>query len=241
MRVLPAIAAATMIAGATVAAAEARPPALTSVHVGACQLSPTSTDRAATFVSTMTAAPGSDRMWMRFRLRARAPGSRTAQVRTPALSAWRKSRPGVDTFTYSQTVNGLSPTSMYWMAVDYRWLDAAGRVVAGATRYSGVCSELGPLNAVRISRVSAHRGDQGTVHYQFALTNTGRDELRNVKARLYVDRTAGAVATVDVLAPGSSQMVAVDGPACGRSLHLVLQEDARIRRSVLGWHCPAVQ
>src|SRR5947209_785724 len=242
MRLWLAIAAASVVAAAAAAGASARPAPLAAVHVTACQLSPTSSDRAATFVSTMNAIPGSTRLLMRFRLRERVPGARGRAVHSRALEAWRKSRPGVPSFTYTQTVNGLPPTSVYWMAVDYRWVGANGRVIRTATRFSGVCSQVGDLNKLKIKDVTAHfDSTDGTTQYDFDLVNNGQAAVRNIRVRLDVDYTAGSSAQLDAIAPGQTQTVELAGGTCSRSLHLIVQHDGDMRRDVLGWHCPPLQ
>jgi hypothetical protein len=242
MRLWLAIAAASAVAAAAVAAADARPAPLASVHVTSCQLSPTSSDRSATFVSTMNAVPGTARMSMRFRLRQRVPGGHATPVHSRALETWRRSRPGVPSFTYSQTVNGLPPTSVYWMAVDYRWLGPRGHVIHTATRISGVCSEVGGLNKLKIKAVTAqYDPTSGGARYDFTLLNTGHTTQRNMRLRLYVDHTPGAAAQLDAIDPGQTQPVELVGPTCSRSLHLIVQRDGDLRRYVLGWHCPPLQ
>lgn len=242
MRLWLAIAAASLAAAAAAADAAARPAPVAAVHVTVCQLSPTSSDRSATFVSTMNAVPGSTRLLMRFRLRERVPGAPGRAVHSRALEAWRKSRPGVPSFTYTQTVNGLPPTSVYRMAVDYRWLGANGRVIRTATRVSGACSQVGDLNKLKIKDVTAHfDSTDGTTHYDFDLVNNGQITVRNIRVRLDVDYTAGSSAEVDAIAPGQAQTVELAGATCSRSLHLIVQHDGDMRRDVLGWHCPPLQ
>lgn len=242
MRVPIALFCAMVVAAGAVAAADARTPSPTSVHVSACQLSPTRTDRSATFVSTMNAVPGTSRMAMRFRLRRRTPGGATAPIRTPALEAWRRARPGVRTFTYTQRVNGLATTTVYWMAIDYRWLDASGHVIRTATRYSPVCSQVGPLNNLKIRGVTARQGaESGTAVYDFTIANNGRALEHSIKLRLVVDNADAGTGTIDSIGAGQSRMVELTGPVCGRRLHLVLQRPGDPRREVLGWHCPPLQ
>jgi|SRR5947209_7956637 len=242
MRLWLAIAAASLVAAGAATGAAARQPPLAAVHVTACQLSPTSSDRSATFVSTMNAVPGSNRMLMRFRLRERVPGERGRPVHSRALEAWRKSHSGVPSFTYTQTVNGLPPTSVYWMAVDYRWVAANGRVIRTATRISGVCSQVGDLNKLKIKNVTAHSDSvSGGARYDFDLVDTGRSTLRDIRLRLEVDHTAGSSTQLDAIDPGQTQTVELAGAGCSRSLHLIVQHDGDMRRAVLGWHCPPLQ
>src|SRR3954454_16503720 len=139
-RSIAALAAAAALVLVPATAAQAAPSTLLKVR--SCQVGDTAKQRQATFYSRMRAVPGTSRMMMRFGLVDHSAGG-TTPVAAPQLAQWRRSRAGVRTFGYAQTVTGLAVGGSYAATVDYRWLDAGGKTIKSARHTSTDCRQDG--------------------------------------------------------------------------------------------------
>jgi hypothetical protein len=172
---------------------------------------------AVAFYSRMRQIPGTERMWMRFRLLERLGGTRFEPVRAPGLGRWRKSRPGVIAFGFRQRIGGLAEGADYRAHVDYRWLDARREVIQSARRRSGRCRQHGRLPNLRLEGISAGPAiGPGTSEYLVRVRNAGRAYAFGVPVDLFVDGTPVDRRTVTGIAPGQVARVAFVGPACER-------------------------
>lgn len=226
------------------ASAEAAPAAL--VKVRSCQVGDSSKARQATFYARMHSVPGSARMMMRFTLvDHRSAG--TATVAAPALQRWRRSRRGVRSFGYAQTVTGLETGGAYATSVEYRWVDARGRTVKILHRSSSDCRQDGALANLTLTRVAARPGDAAGIElYSVDVTNDGAAAAHDVVVDLFVDDAASDAATKDVIAPGETVTLRVSGPACSSRLKAVVDRLDRIHETteddnVLRSRCPAIE
>ncbi len=236
-----AVVAALVLVPATAALAAAP----TSLKVRSCQVGNSAKERQATFYGRMRSVAGANRMMMRFTLLDRAADG-SAPVPAPQLAQWRRSRPGVRTFGYAQTVTGLAVGGSYAALVDYRWVGANGKTIKTAHRTSGECRQDGKLPNLAITRVAARRGDAGgTTLYSIDVTNLGAAEAKNVLVDLFVDDGAADGARVDSVKPGATVTVRVSGPVCERRLRAVVDRLDTIHETtdddnVLRSRCPAV-
>jgi hypothetical protein len=242
-RLISASAAAAVLVLVPAAAAQAAPP--TSLKVRSCQVGDSAKQRQATFYGRMRSVAGANRMMMRFTLIDRAADGSTV-VPAPHLAQWRRSRPGVKTFGYAQTVTGLEVGGSYAALVDYRWVGASGRTIKTAHRTSGECRQDGKLPNLAITRVAASRGDAGgTLLYSIDVTNLGAAEAKDVLVDLFVDDGAADGARVDSVNPGATVTVRISGPVCDRRLRAVVDRLDTIHETtdddnVLRSRCPAV-
>ena len=226
------------------AAAQAAAPN-TMLKVRSCQVGDTSKQRQATFYGRMHSVPGSNRMMMRFTLVDHSAGGSTL-VSVPQLAQWRRSRIGVKTFGYSQTVTGLKTGGSYAAMVEYRWIDATGKTVKALRRTSADCRQDGKLPNLAIARVAARQGDaSGTLLYSIDVTNRGAAEARSVLVDLFVDDGAADGTRVDSVKPGETVTVRVSGPACSQHLKAVVDRLDTIHETtdddnVLRSRCPVV-
>src|SRR3954454_23237155 len=201
-RLIIAVAAVAVLPMASAAVAEAAP--LTVLNVRSCQVGDSAKQRQATFYGRMRAVPGTSRMMMRFTLVDRGANG-TSLVPAPQLAKWRRSRPGVKTFGYAQTVTGLQVGGAYAAMVEYRWLDSAGKTIKTARRTSSECRQDGKLPNLAVTRLAARRGDAaGTVVYSVDVTNRGSAEARSVVVDLFVDDAGADAARVDSVKPGET-------------------------------------
>jgi hypothetical protein len=235
---------------AALAALLALPPAanaggIATLKVRACQTGDSSKDRLVTFYGRMHAVPGTSRMQMRFALIDRSADG-ASLVATPKLAKWRKSRVGVKTFGYAQTITGLQKGGAYAATVEYRWRDARGHVIKSARRTSGDCRQNGQLPNLMVGRIDARPGDAaGALDYTVFVTNNGDADADDLQVELFVDGAAVNTAPIDLIEAGETVQVKFSGPACQERVRAVVDrknsvpettEDDNVRHS----RCPAV-
>ena len=216
--------AAALVGGASTAAA-GDPTA--SVKLKSCSLE----DASAQFVARMHQVAGSEEMWLRFRLLEKGDtGFHT--LKAPGLGRWRKSKPGVGTFAYRQVVRGLEAGSLYRAEVDFRWYDSSGDVVQTAKRRSPACRQFDVLPDLTATPVSARSlRQQGVVRYRVLVTNEGIATATGVPVRLTVDGSVVDTVTVPALMPAERRVIAIQGPACTRSVKAEADPDGVIVES----------
>jgi hypothetical protein len=234
--------AASVLVPATVAQAAAPN---TQLKVRSCLVGDSARQRQATFYGRMHTVTGASRMMMRFTLVDRGANG-NALVPAPQLAQWRRSRPGVKVFGYSQTVTGLKAGGAYVAMVDYRWVDAGGKTVKTLHRTSAECRQDGKLPNLTITRVAARPGDAGgTLLYSIDVTNRGAAEARGVVVDLFVDDGAADGTRVDSVKPGETVTVHESGPVCAQRLKAVVDRLDTIHETteddnVLRARCPVV-
>ena len=216
---------ATLVAGlllalsATATAPAAKTPA--TVVVEECLLGEGAGEaRAATFRGEMNALRGTGRMWMKFRLLERAEGAaRYRAVSAPGLGVWRKSKPGVAAFAYSQRVLALRGGSSYRALVQFRWVRKNGEVQRRTSRRSGVCRQPGVLPNLQVVDLRSGPGPRAdTAAYTVEVTNAGASEARDVRVSLRVDGAPVDSLDIASLPAGESRNVSFTGPLCARNV-----------------------
>ena len=200
------------------AAPAAAPAATTGARVVDCRTGKAPELRLAEFEGRMKAVKGTRRMQMRFELLEQTPGADEAQtVKVPSLTPWRRSRVGVKAFTYSQTVKGLSSGVTYSTRVQFRWLNAAGKVIRSEERESGTCVQDGALPNLVLGSISSAPGQvEGTAVYTVQVGNTGQGAAEALTVSLIADGAHVDTRTIDGLKPGEFTSVRFTGPACNR-------------------------
>jgi hypothetical protein len=220
-----------------------------SATLAACTTGPTPLDRSATFTGSMTAAKGTRRMWMRFDLFERSPGSRGfRRVKAANFGAWERSRRGVPAFTFAKRVDGLAAPASYRVVVRFRWHGARGRIVRQASRRSAICRQRDPRPDLAVGRVVAARApDAERVRYVVTVRNRGRGDAavpfgvvltvegRSQPPQEIATLGAGGEAIVSFVAarcaPGSQIRIAVDPDGAIDEVH---EDDNVVTRP-----CPA--
>jgi hypothetical protein len=226
------------------AAAQAAP--ITALKVRACQTGDTKKERFATFYGRMSAVPGTARMLMRFTLIDRSSDGATLVNAPSKLSKWKRSRRGVKSFGYAQTVTALKAGSAYAAIVEFRWLDAHGTTIKSLRRTSADCRQDGDLPNLTISGVTARAGAaKGTELYTVAVANRGTADAKSMKVDLAVDGAAADTAEIDLLEPGETKTVEISGPACTTKVRAVVDRLDSVGETTeddnsLSMRCPAV-
>jgi hypothetical protein len=218
---------------------------LPSSQVLECKSGDASETRSATFQGRMRAIPRTDRMLMRFTLQERFGDERLHSVSVPDLKAWRSAKPGIKDFRYKQTVTGLQGGGEYRVSIDFRWLDADGNLLRKKRRLSGACRQQGELANLKVGVPSALPGPEGTGVFVVPVTNDGKAAARDVAVELFVDGAATNVGHIDSVAPGETREVRFTGPACKRSLRMVVDPSDAVKErlesdNVTTVRCPSL-
>jgi hypothetical protein len=137
----PAAGAPQPVVGSAAASGQTAPiPGSPSATLEQCVTSSTQAERFATFLTEMTATPGTGRMSIRIELQERIPGEATFRnVAAPGLGVWRAAAPGVKVYRYIKQVTNLSAPAVYRAAVRFRWLNTKGKLIRGIERRTPVC------------------------------------------------------------------------------------------------------
>ena len=202
-----------------------------SVHMRGCKTGASPDERSATFVGRMRSIPGSIRMGMHFRLLETSPRSGSAPDRSPDLGPWHNSHKNVERFSYSQTVNGMTPGDSYRVVVRFRWIDASGHVIRRAKRTSAACTQPGLPN-LRVDGIAIAAGETaGTAVYRVAVSNDGGSPAAQVGVALYTG--SGHLIdsrTIKHLGAGQTRTVKITGPPC-QTVRAVGDPENRIAES----------
>ena len=244
------------VAGLAVAAAlfaapqagDARAAAPASVQVTECARGELPTERRAAFRGVMSRVAATERMWMRFTLQERRTGGRFVALRAPGLGVWRRSRPGVGTFSYRQRVLELATGSSYRAVVDFRWYGEDGRVIKRAKRRTGGCKQPGPLPNLDVGRIRAERvdGAPSATRYAVRVRNQGSVPAPASTLAFSVDGAAVDTVSVPVLAPAQVKRVFVTGPRCDAGVRAEVDPGAAVneldeRDNVRSIRCPPLK
>jgi hypothetical protein len=174
---------------------------------------------AAEFEARMSTITGATQMQMRFTLQASTPdrpGFR--RVAAPGFGTWTTADPGVTRYAYTRRVEALVGPASYRVLVRFRWLDAAGQVIARNRKLSRPCRQPDLRPNLTID--------------DFAIEDDGRYavNVRNIGKRAAgpFDVAVGALppVTVPALAAGRDRTVIVTGPACEPGTELAAVVDA---------------
>jgi hypothetical protein len=210
------------------AAALAAPATASGATAGAVLLGCERGDRpAAEFQASMDASPAAARMQMRFALQARLPGRRGyRRVAAPGFGTWATADPGVSRYTFTRRVENLIGPARYRVSVHFRWLDAAGRMVARARARSRSCRQpdLRPdLEVTELALLPSAARDED--RYRVVVRNRGRSPAGAFDLELSVGGAAAATVRVEGIAAGGERLVEIDGPACEPGLEVTATAD----------------
>lgn len=219
-----------------------------SVKLLACVPALEGQDRSATFEARVRAPAGSERVQVRFTLQVSEDADpEWRRVVAPGLDQWLTSDPGVSRYSYSKTVQNLAAPAAYRTIVRFRWLDAAGAVLARSRATSRACRQpdLRPdLAATQVEVV--HPVEGVPARYAVTVLNDGASAAGAFAVTLQAGDEALEPLTVPALAAGESRVLAFAGPACapGAPLTVTVDPDLAVDErdeadNVLLARCPA--
>jgi len=171
----------------------------------------------------MRLLPATSRMQIRFDLYRRLP-SRVAFLRVagPGLGYFYRAAPAVARYVYRKRVAGLYAPGYYRVAVSYRWLNAAGHIVASTSRLSPICFQPDLRPDLQIVGVTGAPGtESGTADYAVTVRNAGRSAAGPFDVTLSV----GTAQTVPGLLPGQVRTILMSAPRCDSGGPLIAEVD----------------
>jgi hypothetical protein len=199
-----------------------------SVKLLACVPALEGRDRSATFEARVRALAGSDRMQVRFTLQVRedaAPDWR--RVGAPGLDQWLTSDPGVSRYSYSKTVQNLSAPAAYRTVLRFRWLDAAGAVLARSRATSRACRQPDLRPDLAATQIEVARPfDGGPARYAVTVHNDGRSAAGAFAVTLRAGDELLEPLNVPGLAAGERRVLAFAGPPCSPGAPLTVTVDS---------------
>jgi hypothetical protein len=189
----------------------------------------TADEHSAVYQGRMAAIAATDHMAMRFVLLSQVPGKAETRVRVPALSRWRRSKPGVGAFGWKQELLNLAVGATYRVQVDFRWYDVAGTVLRTTRRRSTPCRQFSDLPNLRVQLLSAGSSSMdGVARYRVRVDNSGAVTAFGAAVRLSVDGSVAQTQTLTTLAAGESRTISLFGPVCGRFVQAAADPDNTI-------------
>ena len=188
-------------------AAPAQAAAPASVELTAC----IPRDRAAEFEARMGQVDDAAKLKMRFTLQARKPGKKAyRRVAAPGFSDWTTADPGTSRYVFTRRVEGLIGPARYRAMVRFKWLDARGKTILSARRYSKVCRQPDHRPNLKVKALS-HEGKR---RYVALITNNGRTATGAFELQVAIAGTRLDPVSVDSLEPHTQRLVTVRGPVC---------------------------
>jgi hypothetical protein len=199
-------------------AAPAQAAAPASVALTAC----VPADRAAEFEARMGKVEDGVKLKMRFTLQARKAGKKAyRRVAAPGFSGWTTADPGTSRYVFTRRVEGLIGPARYRAMVRFKWLDARGKTILTARKFSKACRQPDHRPNLKVKALS-HEGKR---RYVALVANSGRTESGAFDLELTVGDTTLAPVTVESLAPHTQTLVTVRGPACTAGTALTATAD----------------
>jgi hypothetical protein len=222
-----------LAAGVLAAGAFAEPPegraarGLASVKVAQCSRA----EHAGAFVGRMRRVPGTERMWMKFKLLELTGSGKYRSVRAPGLGRWRRSRLGVGGFRFRQRVRGLAAGTAYRARVGFRWYGDGHRLLRRTTRRSRKCRQYAALPNLRVVVLRSRPGSAAdTLRYVVRVANVGRAAAVDVPVALLIGGAEVDRQTVRRLSAHRSRRLDFIGPRCatGDSVQAVADPDGTV-------------
>jgi hypothetical protein len=234
-----------LLAGAGVAVAQTpadpKMPPL-SAALETCEASALPAQRVASFVGSMPAIAGAERMQMRFDLQRRRPEEKLWHKvgGVQGFGIWESALPDRAGFVFHKRVDGLQVPASYRAIVHFRWYRADGSIARRVLRRTPACNQPdlrpdltpGALRAVLDARPAL-------AIYTLVVRNDGR-----APAGPFAVRVAGAVGEVAGLGAGEQVTVTIVAPACvaGSTVRAIVDADQRVdeadERNALRRGCP---
>lgn len=217
-----------LLAGSGAAVAQTPQPPPLSAALETCQTSALPAQRVASFVGSMPAMAGANRMQMRFDLQRRQPDEKLWHklLGVQGFGVWETALPGRAGFVFHKRVDGLQVPASYRAVVRFRWYRADGTIARRARKRTVACSQpdLRPDLAPGAMRAVLDARPALAV-YTLVVRNAGESA-----AGPFAVRVAGAVSEVAGLGAGQQVELSVVAPACvpGTPVRAVVDADRRV-------------
>jgi hypothetical protein len=210
--------------GPLLAAAPAHAAQVAVLH---CTHGATPEERSVTFEGRIAAWGRSRKMQMRFTLQARMPEATWAKVSAPGFGAWITAPRGLGRYLYDKTVDGLLAPAGYRAVVDFRWRDAAGKVIHSSRRTSRTCHQPDPRPDLTPGALSVQPAAQpGRRRYVATLVNAGKGDAGPFEVDITREGVLLGSLQISHLAAGAHRTVALSGPACTPGEQIAVVVDA---------------
>jgi hypothetical protein len=192
-----------------------------------CTHGATAAERSVTFEGRIAAVGRSKRMQMRFTLQARMPDRPWAKVAAAGFGTWITAPRGLSRYLYDKTVDGLLAPAGYRAVVDFRWRDAAGRVIHSSRETSRTCHQPDPRPNLTAGALSVQPATEpGRRRYVATLVNAGKGDAGPFEADFTREGTLLGSLQIAGLAAGAHRQVALAGPACTPGEQIAVVVDA---------------
>jgi CARDB len=212
---------------ALVAAAPAHASASARVVVLHCAHGLEPTDRSVTFEGRIAAIPGAQKLQMRFTLQARTPDSAWAKVPADGFGTWITAPHGLGVFLYDKTVDELLAPASYRAVVDFRWRNAAGRVIRRSQATSRSCHQPDPRPDLTAAALAVDpAAEPGKRRYTATLVNAGRGPAGPFEVDFTREGALLGSLRIGGLAAGHRRTVAVPAVACTPGEQIAVVVDA---------------
>jgi hypothetical protein len=210
--------------GPLLAAAPAHAAQVAVLH---CTHGATPQERSVTFEGRIAAWGRSRKMQMRFTLQARTPEAAWAKVTAPGFGTWITAPRGVGRYLYDKTVDGLLAPAGYRAVVDFRWRDAAGKVIHSGRRTSRTCHQPDPRPNLTAGALAVQPAAQpGRRRYVATLVNAGKGDAGPFEVDITREGVLLGSLQISQLAAGAHRTVALSGPACTPGEQIAVVVDA---------------
>jgi hypothetical protein len=211
--------------GVLFAAAPAHAARVVVLH---CAHGATPEARSVTFEGQIAAVSGSRRMQMRFTLQARTPDQPVwAKAAAPGFGSWITAPRGLGRYLYDKTVSGLLAPAGYRAVVDFRWRNAAGKVIKSGRDASKTCHQPDPRPNLSAGALAVQPAAQpGRRRYAATLVNSGRGDAGPFEVDITREGALIGALQIPSLAAGAHRQVALAGPACTPGEQIAVVVDA---------------
>jgi CARDB len=192
-----------------------------------CTRGAEATERSVTFEGRIAAIPRAQRMQMRFTLQARTPDTGWAKVTAAGFGTWITAPRGLSRYLYDKTVDGLLAPASYRAVVDFRWRDAAGRVIRRSRATSRSCHQPDPrpnLTAGTLAVTPA--AEPGKRRYTATVVNRGRGAAGPFEVDFTREGALLGSRQLGGLTAGRARTIAVPAVACTPGEQIAVVVDA---------------
>ena len=185
-------------------------------------------DRSVTFEGRIASVTGSRRMQMRFTLQTWTPDTPVwAKVAAPGFGTWFTVPRGYGRYLYDKTVDGLLAPASYRAVVEFRWRNAAGKVMKTSRDTSRTCHQPDPRPNLSAGTLTVQPAAQpGRRRYVATLVNSGRGDAGPFEVDITREGTLLGALPISGLAAGAHRQITLAGPACTPGEQIAVVVDA---------------